>query len=76
MFIAVKDQIGLEVGCLKEELTITPFCIDNNLYEKAKAIADEEADHAMDYLKAQEGKNEEQLLRSYFEEKGWKITNC
>ena len=76
MFIAVKDKIGLEIGCLKEELTITPFCIDNSLYEKAKTIADNEADQALDYLKAREGKNDEQILRSYFEEKGWKITDC
>jgi hypothetical protein len=76
MFIAVKDKIGLEIGCLKEELTITPFCIDNDLYEKAKAIADEEADQALDYLKTREGENDELVLRSYFEEKGWRITNC
>ena len=76
MFIATKDQIGLEVGCLKEELTITPFCIDNSLYEKAKAIADEQADKALDYLRTQTGRNEEESLRGYFENQGWKITNC
>lgn len=73
MFIAVKDQIGIEVECEKNGLAIIPFCINQELNGKAKEIANEEADHAIAFLESKDSDSEE-LLKMYFEEKGWKIT--
>ncbi|MER3469943.1 MAG: hypothetical protein C4330_01065 [Chitinophagaceae bacterium] len=76
MFIVVKDGIGIEVACQKEELVVTPFYINSELNDKAKEVADEQSDAAIAYLEQQESKDSEQLLRTYFEGKGWKITDC
>jgi hypothetical protein len=75
MFRITKSHMGLEVKVIEDKVLLIPHALYPRMAKTALAIAQSEELLANNYLQQHQEEEPIELLKTYFEGRGWRLTH-